>query len=309
MVASSADGSRQPVWFWAPTSAEPVPLLVELHSWSMTCDGADGPNTYFLKPCQKAGWAIVIPNFRGANETPQACGSDLAVQDVMDAVAAAKKRVKIDGERVYLAGGSGGGMMALLLAGRHPEAWAACSAACPISDLVRWHAESRSFSDWRAKYADMIEKCCGGTPVERRADYLHRSPVTWLGSARNLPIDICEGIHDGHVGSVPVGHSLRAFNILANEPDRLSDAEIDFIQRNESVPPSLAGSWSDPFFSQCNRIYFRRVSRNARITLFEGGHSGNFSAAFDWLSRQRRSRPADWTVPATGAGQADAVSR
>ena len=306
-IVSTKDGTSQPAWFWAPETRQKVPLLVDLHSWSAGCERKGEPNARFLADCRHAGWAIIGPHFRGPNKTPQACGSDLAVQDVVDAVAWAKEHVAVDDDRVYLAGSSGGGMMALLAAGRHPEIWAGCCAACPISDLARWHRECSAFTDWRHQYAVMMEESCGGTPATRNGEFASRSPLTHLGAARRqgLAIDIYEGIHDGHTGSVPVGHAIRAFNALADEKSRISEADIAFVEQNEKMPVHLAGTWNDPFFGDALRIHFRRMSDNVRLTLFEGGHSGNNAAAFDWLGRQRRGRPADWSIPKSGKGRED----
>ena len=136
-IKSSKDGTRQPALWQAPTKdGEPVPLLVVLHTWS---------TDYTLKNpvaerwCQEKNWACIAPNFRGPNKRSEALGSDLAVQDIADAVAWAKKQAKIDPKRVYLFGGSGGGHMALLMAGRHPELWAGVAAFCPITDVAKWY--------------------------------------------------------------------------------------------------------------------------------------------------------------------------
>ena len=313
-VKSSVDGSMQPCWFWAPEKAktEAVPLIVGLHTWSMdyTTKANYAPS---LRYAQKRGWAMVGPNFRGPNKTPPACGSDLAVQDILDAVEYAKGRVKVDASRVYIVGGSGGGHMTLLMAGRDPEGWAGCAAFCPISDLARWHADSLLAHPGRGKvYAKMMEKACGGTPAEKPDEYSRRSPLTWLANAKKagVPVYIVTGIHDGWTGSVPVGHAIRAFNALADEKDRVSEADIAAIEETQKIPSTLKGeSQKDPFYAAKNTIHFRRTSGNVRLTLFEGGHGGNFPAAFDFLARQVKGRPADFTLPASGKGREDAISK
>ncbi len=198
-------------------------------------------------------------------------------------------------------------MMTLLMAGRAPEVWAACYAACPISDLARWHRQCGGRNDRWHRYASMMEKSCGGTPADKAEEYARRSPITHLPKARaaGTHVDICEGIHDGHSGSVPVGHAIRAFNVLADEADRISEEDIDFIERNEKVPPHLAFTGKDPFFDDARRIYLRRQSANVRLTIFEAGHAGNLNAAADWFTRQVRGRPVDWTLPVSGAGSSD----
>ena len=313
-VKSTLDGTDQPCYFWAPeaASAEAVPLVVGLHTWSGDYTQLVHYKTV-LEYAMKAGWAFVGPNFRGPNSTPAGCGSDLAVQDIVDAVNYAKGRVKIDASRVYIIGGSGGGHMTLLMLGRHPETFAAGAAFCPITDVARWHADSLADHPGRGKgYAKMLESACGGTPKEKPAEYAHRSPLTWLERAKaaGVPAYICTGIHDGWKGSVPVGHSFRGFNALADEKDRISEEDIAYFEANQAVPPALASKWEeDPFYGKKNLIHFRRTSGLARLTIFEGGHGGNFPAGFDFLSRQRKGAPVDWSLPSTATGGYEALGK
>ena len=314
-VKSTFDGTQQPCYFYAPETAvtQAVPLVVGLHTWSFDWRAARSyaPAYDYAKA---HGWAMVGPNFRGANDHPEACGSDAAVQDIVDAVNYAKAKVKIDAKRVYIIGSSGGGHLTLLMAGRHPEIWAGCAAFCPISDLARWHADSLLDHPGRGKgYARGMEKVCGGTPAEKPEEYRHRSPLTWLENARKagVPVYIGTGIHDGWRGSVPVGHAFRAFNALADESARVSEADIAAIESTQTVPEALAyRDAPDPFYRGENmRIHFRRTSGNVRFTLFEGGHTGNNAAGFDFLSRQVKGNPADFTLPKTAKSRADEVSR
>ena len=306
-VKSTLDGTLQPCWFWAPEKAktEAVPLIVGLHTWSADYTYKSHYATA-LNYAKEHGWAMVGPNFRGANKTPPACGADAAVQDIVDAVNYAKGKVKIDAARVYIIGGSGGGHMTLLMAGRHPEIWAGCAAFCPITDVARWHADSLLDHPGRGKgYAKMLEQACGGTPAEKPEEYRHRSPLTWIANAKKagVPIYIVTGIHDGWKGSVPVGHSFWAFNALADEKDRVSEEDIKTIEETQTVPDALAYKGpKDPFYDVKHRIHFRGTSANVRFTLFEGGHGGNYPAGLDFLSRQVKGKPADFTLPAKGKG-------
>lgn len=306
-VKSSIDGSDQPCWFWTPEGVtNAVPLVVGLHTWSGSYRDTSHYKTV-LDYAQKHGWAMVGPNFRGPNRTSDACGSDLAIGDVVDAVAYAKDCATIDENRVYVIGGSGGGHLTLLLAGRHPEIWAGCVACCPITDLARWHADSLADHPGRGVgYAKMMEEACGGTPKEKLGEYRYRSPLTWLALAKKacLPVYIVTGIHDGWIGSVPVGHAIRAFNALADEKDRVSEDAVDFIERTQTVPSHLAYSGEeDAFYGEKGNIHFRRKSDNVQLTLFEGGHDGNYAAGLFFLSRQRKGSPADFSTSRTGCTQ------
>ena len=298
-LISSADGTLQPLYWYDPDVADAVPLVVVLHSWGASCHWSS-PAESVLGYCRKKGWAMLYPNFRGPNVRPEACGSDLAVEDILDAVKWAKTVRKIDDGRVYIIGGSGGGHMTLLMAGLHPEVFAGAAAFCPIADLKRWHADSLVRKNG---YASKMEKSCGGKPSERPDEYARRSPLTHLHRAREagLPVYIVTGVHDGHSGSVPVGHSIRAFNELADVEDRISEDEIAFIEENEAMPGRLVFKGEDPFYSKCNKVHLRATSAAARLTIFEGGHAGNYPAGLDFLSRQRRGAPADFTLPAAAA--------
>ena len=282
---SLADATSQPALFYAPKSDKPVPLLVALHTWSG--DYMQNKTPYGIW-CIEKGWAVIHPNFRGPNNGPSATGSDKAVKDIISAVDYAKANANIDTRRIYLVGNSGGGHAALLMAGRTPEIWAGVSAWVPIADLKQWYLECKKTGQ---SYADDIVKSCGGLPGKSLAvdfEYKSRSPVTYLKNADGLPLDINAGIMDGHSGgSVPISHSLKAFNIVASEKDRISEEDIEYFVTKAQVPPHLKKPVEDPTYGG-QRPLFRRISGKARITIFDGGHSIIPNAALTWLSKQKK---------------------
>lgn len=289
-VPSTLDGSPQPSLSWAPESAtrEPTPLLVYLHSWSSDYRQDNSP--WFQQAVQR-GWIYVQPNFRGVNRQPAACGSPLARQDVLDAVAALQARYRVDPQRIYLAGTSGGGHMALLLGATSPEKFSAVSAWVGISDLADWH-DFHVRNGQPDHYAQMTRDALGGPPgsspeVDRQ--YRDRSPLFQLRRVGDLPLDIAAGVTDGHTGSVPIRHSLRAFNEVAavqgGEP--LSDAAIQEIWEKGSWAGAPTAT-ADEEEEMGRRIVFRRVAGPSRVTIFDGGHEGLPAPACEWLARQRR---------------------
>lgn len=294
---SDADDTDQPALWYSPAKDDAVPLLVCLHTWSSNYLTAEA---FYADWCITKGWAMVRPNFRGPNSTPQACGSELAVKDVLAAVTWAQSQRKIDPSRIYLMGGSGGGHMAILMAGRAPQVWAGVSAWCPISDLARWHADSQQRKN---RYGQMMEKACGGAPgasAEVDAQYKLRSPLTHLAAAKGINLQIATGITDGHNGSVPVGHTLRAFNTVAEPADRVSDADIAAMEAKPAMPASLLQAINDPSYGD-NTPLFRRTSGNAQVTIFQGGHNILPEAGLIWLEKQRKGTPAAWQVGEGGA--------
>lgn len=286
--ASADDATGQPALFYAPKSKTPVPLLVGLHTWSADYRQAN-PGAQYAKWCIAKGWAFIHPNFRGPNRTPSACGSELVVKDILAAVEYAKTHANVDASRIYLVGVSGGGHAALLMAGRAPKVWAGVSAWVGISDLKAWHAECKKA---KRRYARDIELSCGGAPGASEAvdrQYKQRSPLTHLAAAgkAGLPLDINVGVKDGHTGSVPVSHSLRAFNAAAAPADRIAEKDIATIVRTAEVPTHLRRKISAREYGAKVPL-MRKTSGAARVTVFKGGHEIVVPAALKWLAGQRR---------------------
>ena len=296
MKCAASGGRTQPALVRFSPAAEARPLIVVLHTWSA---GADNGGRYAI-PAEQYDFHMISPDFCGSNAVgnPLSMGSDTAVADLVAAVEWMKSKVKVDPERIYLIGGSGGGYMALLMAGRHPEVWAGVSAWCSISDLTAWCRHHRGL-----RYGKQIIDNLKGDPRTDPAaakEAARRSPITYLAAAKSLPLDIATGIHDGHKGSVPVSQSLNAFNAVADEKDRISEADSEVMTKEERAPEGPAPA-PDPGYGT-RKLHFRRISGNTRVTIFEGGHDILSDYGFAWLSRQRKGQPADWSpLPAKGA--------
>ena len=282
---SKADDTEQPARFHASQSKEPAPLLVVLHTWSG--NWRQDYHDDALKQAIAKGWTVIHPNFRGRNNNPKACGSELVVQDILSAVDYAKANANVDEKRIYLLGASGGGYASLLMAGRAPQVWAGVSAWVGIVDLAAWHAEC---TERKLNYADQIARSCGGKPgdgPEVDEQYRKRSARTYLAKAKGLPLDINAGIKDGHSGSVPISHSLNAFNLVADEKDRIPESDIRHMTEKAEVPDRLKAEIDDPSYGRKAPL-FRRTSGKARVTIFRGGHELVCNAALAWLEKQKK---------------------
>lgn len=217
-VISTLDGTSQPSLFFHPGGEDPVPLAVGLHTWSY--DRFNQEKNY-LPLAEKFGFALLLPEFRGANLTSNprcadACGSRLARQDVIDAVRHVCENHAIDRSNVFLLGCSGGGHMALLAAETAPELFRAVEVWCAVSDLVEWHAFQPRC---RSNYAPHIEACLGGAPETRLEEYVCRSPARHVEALKNLPVSIHHGRHDD---VVPYRHSVE----LAKKIEAVGNDEV-----------------------------------------------------------------------------------
>lgn len=293
---SSADGSTQAAYLTVPNGlgSSPsagnvkVPMVVSLHSWSADLQQRQ-PDLERL--VAERGWFCLQPNFRGINDDPLACASSAAQADILDAVEWVASHYPIDTQNIFLTGNSGGGHMTMMMAAKYPERWRAASAWVGISDLASWHDRHRD-----DHYGEMTRQVCGGPPGASEAidnQYRLRSPLTFLANAAGFPLDIAAGIHDGHTGSVPVRHSLEAFNTIAQAvgAEQISEVEMEQLSRKngrlQSPQPQDEG-FDDSFNRQ---IHLRRLAGPARVSLFEGGHEGIASAAMAWFERHLQSRP------------------
>ena len=283
---SAADDTEQLAMFYAPPSTDRVPLLVALHTWSG--DYRQDHHQEIEDWCVRNGWAYIHPDFRGPNQRPEATGSDLVVADIVSAVDYAKATTKIDASAIYLVGTSGGGHAALLMAGREPDLWAGVSAWVPISDLAAWYHECKKT---KRKYYQDLELSCGGAPGHSPAvdrEYKARSPLSHLKNAKGVRLHINAGIRDGHTGSVPISHSLLAFNEVAKPADRLPAEDIRFFVEKAAVPPPLRTEIADPSYGK-RKPLFRRTSGAVSITIFDGGHELVAPAAISWFQQVHRN--------------------
>ena len=289
-IASSLDQELQPVLYWAPEKAreESTPLFVFLHSWS---GDYRQDNSKWHAQAVKHSWIYLHPNFRGVNQTPKACGSKWARQDILDAVDFATKEFNVDPQRIYLAGTSGGGHMAMLMAGHHPDRFSAVSAWVGISDLAAWY-EFHLKDGKPQRYAQMILTSLGGSPGNSSdidAEYKDRSPIHHLHRTGNLPLQICAGINDGHSGSVPISHSLKAFNVIAqaHHAETIPDSVISNL--SQRIFPGDATPTKTSSSVEFGRdIVFQKTAGPASVVIFDGGHEGLPDPACEWLSEQSR---------------------
>lgn len=289
-ITSSLDGTEQPSRIWAPEGSETTrtPLLVSLHSWSF---GYQQDRSPWVDEAQSRGWIYLQPDFRGRNDHPEACGSELARQDIIDALDWVLDHHSVDESRIYLAGASGGGHMTMLMSGYHADRFSAASAWVGISDLAEWY-EYHVKDGVPERYAQMVAACCGGAPGDSEAidaEYRSRSPIHHLGEVGDLHIDLNAGIQDGKTGSVPIMQSLNAFNVIAaaNGYREIPQSEIQELWREgRQSHPTESDLAEDATYPR--KIVLRRTAGNARVTIFDGGHEALPTAACEWLSRQHR---------------------
>ena len=236
-VESTLDGTLQSSLFFRPSTDVPVPLVVGLHTWSYNrFNQADN----YLPLCEKYGWALLLPEFRGPNlaSNPQkrdTCGSRKARRDILDAVEYVCRTSAIDRGNIFLLGCSGGGHAALLTAGDAPDVFRAVDVWCPVSDLVAWHTH---LTETHQHYVTDLESCLGGGPAEVPDEYALRSPSEHVAALRSVPVSVHHGRHDD---VVPYRHSAEFVRKL--EAAGAKDVYFEVFDGEHEQFPSHSFEW------------------------------------------------------------------
>ena len=203
-VKSTSDSTMQPSLLYLSESGKKRPLLVGLHTWSF--DRFNQINN-MLPYAEKYDFNLLLPEFRGRNlksnpDCTKACGSQEARQDIKDAIDYVLENENVDADNVFLLGLSGGGHMALLMAGYCPEYFKAIGAYVPITDLEKWNSQNEG-------YSEHIRACC-----ETEEEMRRRSPITYIDNIAKANLKIFHGKFDG---CVPVSHSIELYERIMTE--------------------------------------------------------------------------------------------
>jgi len=229
-VRSTLDGTMQPSLLYTSDSKEKRPLLVGLHTWSCC---RDNQIENMLPYAEKLDFHLLLPEFRGPNlisnpNCRQACGSEYAKQDVQDAIDYVVANENVDAENIFLLGLSGGGLMALLMAGKIPEYFKAIGAYVPITDLRAWEKENEN-------YRNHVLACCDGDQEEM----WKRSPMAYLDTIAKANLKIFHGKFDP---VVPVSHSLKLYSALM-EKYPSSRVFLDIFDGGHEIDMEAAVYW------------------------------------------------------------------
>ena len=268
-VRSSSDGSFQKARFYSSGVKKHAPLIVSLHTWSGDYDQYDP----LAEEVLLRGWNYIHPDFRGAAIRSEACGSDLVISDIGDAIGYALRNSDADPSEVHIIGVSGGGYTALVAYMKLEYPVKSFSAWVPISDLGAWYDESKARG---LKYAGDLELVTTGTTLFDSDEAIKRSPLFMKFNPdlrRNTSLKIFAGINDGYTGSVPVTHSINFYNKIIglkypDEPGRrVSDSIIiRLLSRGvdpEKKPELILGG---------RNVYLSAGAPEASLIIFEGGH-------------------------------------
>ncbi|MEM7372140.1 MAG: prolyl oligopeptidase family serine peptidase [Bacteroidota bacterium] len=281
-ILSTADSARQKAYFYRTQHTQPQPLLVSLHSWSGDYTQTDP----LLEEILARDWNYIHPDFRGPNLRPEACGSDLVISDIEDAIYYAMEHGYVDPNQIHIIGTSGGGYATLLMYMRTKWKINSFSAWVPISNLVDWYWETKSRA---LKYAGHIlaatssqESILNVEEAKRRSPFFMEAPFDKRKESR---LRIFCGIHDGYTGSVPISQSVSFYNKLLEDLGgspayQVPDSLLLHLLSKRTASPILTSSTKS---LGGRRIHLQKAYHNIQLTIFEGGHEMLVPAVWEYL--------------------------
>jgi len=280
-IKSPLDKTVQSAYFYKSKSTKPQPLVVSLHSWSYDYTQYDSINVLSLEK----DYNYIHPNFRGINNTKDACCSELVISDIDASIDFALENANVDTTRIYVIGVSGGGYATLAMFMRSKHKIKKFSSWVPLVDLVQWYEETKIL---KLKYSSEILACTeseDGVLNEKIAK--QKSPIYWetpIDKLNHSTLEISTGIYDGMIGNgvIPITHSINFYNKL------LADIKVTDSSKYVSDKEKLALlEFRKPLgdFGQISgrEVILRKETNNIKLILFEGGHEMLIKYAFEEL--------------------------
>jgi acylaminoacyl-peptidase len=194
-VESSYDQRDIQAWLMLPPGFDPslkYPLIVEIHGGPYANYGPRFSAEVQLYAA--AGYVVLYANPRGSTSY----GAEFAnliennypgedYDDLMSAVNAALARGFLDPGRLYVTGGSGGGVLTAWIVGK-TDRFRAAAVAKPV---INW----TSFALTADRYNFFYRYWFPGPPWEHQAEYWRRSPLSLVGQV-NTPTMVLTGEQD-----------------------------------------------------------------------------------------------------------------
>jgi acylaminoacyl-peptidase len=207
---SSVDGRRIHGWVIKPPGFDPArqyPLVLEIHGGPFA---NYGPRfSYELQSYAAAGYVVLYTNPRGSTSY----GAEFADlihraypghdhDDLMDGIDAVIAQGYVDPERLYITGGSGGGVLTSWAIGKTDR----FRAAVVQKPVINWY----SFAFVTDIPIVATRYWFGAMPWEDPEEYLRRSPISLVGNV-TTPTMVLTGEHDWRT---PISESEQYYQAL-----------------------------------------------------------------------------------------------
>ncbi len=232
--ASSHDQRQIQGWILTPPGFDPenkYPLLLEIHGGPIA---AYGPHfAAELQLYAAAGYVVLFANPRGSTGYGEQFGNLLHhdypgrdYDDLMSGVDAVIARGFIDEQRLFVTGGSAGGIMTAWIVGKTSR-FAAAVVAKPV---VNWYSKVLVADNYYAYH----EYRYPGSPWENPEEYMKYSPISLVGNVAT-PTMVLVGTADLRT---PLSESKQLYHALKLRQVETALVEIPGASHNIAARPS-----------------------------------------------------------------------
>ena len=280
-IKSPIDSAIQQAYFYKTKSTTPQPLVVSLHTWSNDYTQYDSINEFSLEK----DYNYIHPNFRGVNNTKDACCSELVISDIDASIDFAIENANVDTTRIYVIGMSGGGYATLGMFMKSKHRIKKFSSWVPLVDLVQWYEETKIL---KLKYSEEILACTQSKDGLLNEEIARqKSPIFWGTPIKKLnysTLEISTGIYDGMIGNgvIPITHSINFYNKLLSDLS-VTDSTKYVSDREKLRLLEFRKPLSDYGKISGREVMLVKETNNIKLTLFEGGHEILTKYAFEEL--------------------------
>ncbi len=283
--------------------APDVPLLVSIPGWG---EDREDAIIRFANEANERGWLLLGSEIQRDHSNTdwwhQGLTASIEVQrDIIRAIDWVKANYRVDESQVYIAGFSAGGGIALTMAAKYPDVFAAVLDYAGPNDLKEW----RSFLYGTGRGLS-LDKNVGCPPEECDFEWKRRSARMLAGNLKHVPLRVVHGMADDRV---LVGQSLDLFQTMGLyfEPEAyykelithtqghiypvtgISDGDLDFLSQyrlDPAVPPLDLIIRSD----ESKRYYWLEIERE---WAGDAPHMNNVVVSYDQASNTIRVSKAD----------------
>ena len=280
-VRSFMDKTGQMAMFYAARSFKPQPLIVVIHGWNQIYRSM--PNE-LIDEIVARDYNCIIPNLRGASNTPLACGSEYVVADLEDAIGYAIENAKVDVGEIHIVSVLDGGhnaLVAYMKATNYPIK--SVTSWCGISDLEGLvdHIKGKNLFRYINFVNDIMAVTESNDEHFNREEAARRSPIKMKvpKARKKTKLYLYAGINDGvrSRGPVPYMQSVDMYNLVTET----------FIHKEQPVTQDeiiKARSKLDP--ESCEKIgtrniVFKKSNKYVDLIIFDGAHEMFYEQAMN----------------------------
>jgi dienelactone hydrolase len=209
---NSYDSTEQKAAAYVPddySKKKSWPLLVIAHYYGGSRFTARKQGYY--EQAKKRGMLVVCPELHGLRTPGAKSLAALPAQhDVLDSIEYMKKHYKVDESRIYLAGRSMGGQMAMVLGAKKAPLFAAVMAGQGVSDMLKFYETTTP-----ALRKGIEEEMLGPPSEKNMFEYRRRSAINYARNLKYVPFMMWHGTNDKWVipaMSLDLFKAIRSYN-------------------------------------------------------------------------------------------------